>query len=688
MSLLSDDDDLNDNVHPDPVRYRETADSKLSPMPVEPRIKISSVEFAGAGAHFHTHGEQNSGPRPSEIEVPYEEVPSSSSDPRERSSGFDPSSGLLGYRSLVDNRLVSGVDLAAMVEHPGDKLAARADRQDKDYSADTYGIGTLDDDLLEEITNSYFRPSDHGLQITEWSEPAPHSERSGSQPLFATSPTPNLITAAGPISPEPWTAFAVISRTPTPSSIDLGASDTIDELIEQDDPDCVGDLNVQKDHFLERLMLRVHSIFTTNGFLSRGGNEESASGKQDVFKHDGAIKDVMTPLRLEKGVKRGKDDDGDDDRGRKRRKTRHKLPDPSSPTGKKFACPYFKHDPRRNRPSRACYGPGFVTTARMKAHLYRVHSKPLHCRRCYSTFENEAQLTEHSRSIDCAVGELQSVEGFDKDQEKMLKSRSPMFEAENEEDKWRIIYLILFPDTPLGDLPSPYYHVDDEVVPARSADDSPESPALAQFHAFLRRELPRTVRKRLQTMLESKLGPLEETLKNEVESVVRDCQETLTHSYLKEAGTSTGPSYAPESIHGPSHITQPSSLRKMPPSYDLEADECFVSPAADLDVGTSSRHLMPSTTTYYPCPEHRHIDGVSEAPANSLDSAYFSLAEDINASSFDFAWGLTGFEQTALDKLLETHDGRATEAIDTSIESFYGFNEQQHYTGKGKDVAP
>jgi hypothetical protein len=45
--------------------------------------------------------------------------------------------------------------------------------------------------------------------------------------------------------------------------------------------------------------------------------------------------------------------------------------------------------------------------------------------------------------------------GFDKDQEKALKSRSRMFQAASEEEKWRIVYLILFPDTPLGELPSP-----------------------------------------------------------------------------------------------------------------------------------------------------------------------------------------------------------------------------------------
>ena len=72
------------------------------------------------------------------------------------------------------------------------------------------------------------------------------------------------------------------------------------------------------------------------------------------------------------------------------------------------------------------------------------------------TFETEAQLTEHSRVMDgCIMKDAKPMEGFDKDQEKKLKSRTSMFRAENEEQKWKIIYLILFPDTALSEMPSP-----------------------------------------------------------------------------------------------------------------------------------------------------------------------------------------------------------------------------------------
>lgn len=81
---------------------------------------------------------------------------------------------------------------------------------------------------------------------------------------------------------------------------------------------------------------------------------------------------------------------------------------------------------------------------------------PLHCRRCYATFASESLLTDHSRSANsCVVRDAVPMEGFDKDQEKALKGRKTMFRAQTEEEKWRIVYLILFPDTALGEMPSP-----------------------------------------------------------------------------------------------------------------------------------------------------------------------------------------------------------------------------------------
>lgn len=81
---------------------------------------------------------------------------------------------------------------------------------------------------------------------------------------------------------------------------------------------------------------------------------------------------------------------------------------------------------------------------------------PLHCRRCYEIFDSETSLTEHSRNeVTCPVKQMIALEGFSKEQEKDLKGRRGMFRAGSEEHKWKIVYMILFPETPATEMPSP-----------------------------------------------------------------------------------------------------------------------------------------------------------------------------------------------------------------------------------------
>jgi hypothetical protein len=52
-------------------------------------------------------------------------------------------------------------------------------------------------------------------------------------------------------------------------------------------------------------------------------------------------------------------------------------------------------------------------------------------------------------------------EGIDKVKEEKLKNRKKVFQAENEEQKWKDVYLILFPETNPSKIPSPckqFYH--------------------------------------------------------------------------------------------------------------------------------------------------------------------------------------------------------------------------------------
>lgn len=124
---------------------------------------------------------------------------------------------------------------------------------------------------------------------------------------------------------------------------------------------------------------------------------------------------------------------------------------------------------------------------------------------------------------------------------------------------------------------------------------SPKLPEWKQFDAFLRRELPKRLRTEFQSALEIMMGPLEETLKNQLEGIVRDCQDTLTRHFLDELNTSASAmedsreSTDLTNMAGPSNSssTQPSigstdflSQFRIPP--DFPEDWSDVMKSADL----------------------------------------------------------------------------------------------------------
>lgn len=184
---------------------------------------------------------------------------------------------------------------------------------------------------------------------------------------------------------------------------------------------------------------------------------------------------------------------------------------------------------------------------------------------------------------------------------------------------------------------------------------SPKSPDVQQFNAFLKRELPRTIRKTLQALLESKLGPIEETLKNELESIVRDAHESLTRSYLSSA-------QATEDLEGvdaaQSSSAAPSQSIEVPPQYLVPSEATTSIPTLPL-----TADKLASSTAFF-------------------DSAYHSVPE---ASALDDAvlndsWLDTFFEDG--DVLHELFAQNSSNAASADVHFV------QPYTGKGKAPVP
>ncbi|KAF3002711.1 hypothetical protein E8E14_000647 [Neopestalotiopsis sp. 37M] len=127
-----------------------------------------------------------------------------------------------------------------------------------------------------------------------------------------------------------------------------------------------------------------------------------------------------------------------------------------------FACPYVK----REGPKALCVNRGRRTVARVKEHLYKHHLRAIHCPRCYITFGDQDALDTHLRQpvqLQCASSDEATnkakLGGFDKRQEKDLRSRKGLCKM-TEYEKWRKIYVILFPDEH-DHIPSPYFDPND-----------------------------------------------------------------------------------------------------------------------------------------------------------------------------------------------------------------------------------
>jgi hypothetical protein len=277
----------------------------------------------------------------------------------------------------------------------------------------------------------------------------------------------------------PFVTHTIKSRNYSTRSSSSGTDvlGSLDGLSDDSNSNYASDIAVEKEQILDRLMLCVHDMFASAGSSAHNtcaGSESHRSKKQTGGLSANSSDQVGKKRTGSKESGDSNSNEEGNDGSRKRRKEQEETNNTDQKKDKMLACPYYKRNPFREFPSNRCSGPGWNSVHRLKyrcpdhnfdtlrltfvrEHLHRVHSMPLHCRRCYITFDNENQLNEHSRLEEsCSIREKISMEGFNKDQEKELKSRRAMFRAGgSEEKKWQTVYLILFPDTPFGSMPSP-----------------------------------------------------------------------------------------------------------------------------------------------------------------------------------------------------------------------------------------
>ncbi|KAK3390701.1 hypothetical protein B0H63DRAFT_388880 [Podospora didyma] len=285
------------------------------------------------------------------------------------------------------------------------------------------------------------------------------------------------------------------------------------------------------------------------GIQGHGQQEEPATSTTEESKtkehRDSAKRGAARPRKST--LNQGRDEEQDDsDHDGRRKKAKRAPAGKETVVGdadKKFACPYFKRNRRKYCKWTSCPGPGWDEVHRVKTHLYRRHALPIQCPRCWDVFKGDNQLRAHlQQDPPCDVRTNQTlVEGFTKDQEKRLRSRKKVQADMTDEDKWREIYMILFPDDDKATIPSPYYDQTDYDLDESSSSGTGE---LEDYATFIRREMPTLVRRELESVFQDESQDVEERLRPRMAEILLNLQPKLLRLYKQSQSPLSG--YGPQ----------------------------------------------------------------------------------------------------------------------------------------------
>ena len=165
-------------------------------------------------------------------------------------------------------------------------------------------------------------------------------------------------------------------------------------------------------------------------------------------------------------------------------------------------------------------------------------------------FDCDRLLQNHLRADQpCRVLDLPPLEGVDASQEKLLRSRKKTHKDWSEAEKWADAYRILFPRTDTANIPSPCqqplqrrttpptnercadFEADYDYSMKEEDSQVNTSSDLESFEQYLKEELPKTVRRALEARVDQAVNPVEETLRDQIVDIVRDCQTQLFEDY-------------------------------------------------------------------------------------------------------------------------------------------------------------
>ncbi|KAK8123154.1 hypothetical protein PG984_011824 [Apiospora sp. TS-2023a] len=193
------------------------------------------------------------------------------------------------------------------------------------------------------------------------------------------------------------------------------------------------------------------------------GSSSSSNTHQQASRASGSTK------------KRSCDDEDQESRPPVKRRTID--PKGSEHTMKRFASPYWKHDPRQHG---NCFKAELKLISRVKQHLARVHYREFYCERCLQVSKSKESHEAHLEQ-NCDYVSRDRLGTISHEQHRHLHRKSNKSSTESE--KWFVVWDIVMPGKPRPS--SPYMN------PDLSQD-------LHEFQAYLRENLSIALRQELQ----------------------------------------------------------------------------------------------------------------------------------------------------------------------------------------------
>jgi hypothetical protein len=278
---------------------------------------------------------------------------------------------------------------------------------------------------------------------------------------------------------------------------------------------------------------------------------------------------------------------------------------------------------------------------------------PFQCPRCQEIFKSDtAQRIHLQQDPPCSVKRDNFVvEGITKDQEKRLRSRKKTRPGMTDEDKWKEIYTILFPDDDHTMIPSAYF---EEEKRALTRSDSGGSGDIEDFATFVRRDMPTFVRRELETLLSEQVTDFAEQQKMLpiVTNIINSFQPRLIQLYNKSLqpeaasmATFGNENDTPSGSRDSGFTTSPSVVSSSgPPTFAATQQLFFTPTSAEVTSwpATTSGAMMPDVMTTQVLP-------TTSAPAGAGPEWWSARFDEMFSegpfSTLDFGTGMFGGQE-------------------------------------------